>query len=161
MTDLETLYRRYVSDVHRFSYWLSGNTADADDLTSETFVRAWAGTGSIRVETAKAYLLTIARNLYLKGLRRKRRETEIDPEMSDRGCTSDARVEAQSELASVMDGLQELPEIDRAALLMRAEHEIPYEEIARALGIKPTAAKVKVHRARIFLRNRQEKERSK
>lgn len=160
MTDLEALYRRYAPDVHRFSYWLSGNAAEADDLTSETFVRAWVGTGSIRVETAKAYLLTIARNLYLKRFRQMRRESELDPEMADSAPAADARVEAKSELASALNDLQELPEIDRAALLMRAEHAIPYDEIARALGIQPTAAKVKVHRARFYLRNRREKERS-
>ncbi len=160
MNDLEALYRRYAPDVHRFSFWLSGNAADADDLTSETFVRAWAGTGSIRVETAKAYLLTIARNIYLQRQRRSRRETELDPELVDRTVGAEARVEVQSELAAALAGLQELPEVDRAALLMRAEHELPYDEIARALGIQPTAAKVKVHRARVRLRKRREKERS-
>ncbi len=51
-----------------------------------------------------------------------------------------------------MADLQTLAESDRAALLMRAEDEVPYEEIARALGISPGAAKVKVHRARQKLR---------
>jgi RNA polymerase sigma-70 factor (ECF subfamily) len=44
-----------------------------------------------------------------------------------------------------------LPEIDRAALLMRANDGLAYEEIARALGISLAAAKVKVHRARLRL----------
>jgi RNA polymerase sigma-70 factor (ECF subfamily) len=44
-----------------------------------------------------------------------------------------------------------LPETDRAALLMRAADEMPYEEIARSLGISVGAAKVKVHRARLAL----------
>ena len=47
--------------------------------------------------------------------------------------------------------LQTLPEPDRAALLMRAEDQMPYEEIAAALQITPGAAKVKVHRARLKL----------
>lgn len=112
------------------------------------------------METAKAYLLTIARNLYLQQLRRTRRETALDPEIPDEGFGADARMEIQSELAAALAGLQELQEIDRAALLMRAEHALPYGEIARALGIRPTAAKVKVHRARVHLRKRREKERS-
>jgi len=50
-----------------------------------------------------------------------------------------------------MQKLQTLPEPDRAALLMRALNEMPYEEIARALGLSLTAVKVKVHRARLAL----------
>ena len=47
--------------------------------------------------------------------------------------------------------MAELPEIDRTALLLRAEHELPYDEIARVLQISLSAAKVKVHRARLRL----------
>jgi DNA-directed RNA polymerase specialized sigma24 family protein len=41
-----------------------------------------------------------------------------------------------------------MPEIDRAAFVMRVQHELPYAEIARALGLSLTATKVKVHRVR-------------
>ena len=44
--------------------------------------------------------------------------------------------------------LQTLPEPDRAALLLRAQEHLPYEEIGRVLGMSPGAAKVRVHRAR-------------
>jgi DNA-directed RNA polymerase specialized sigma24 family protein len=51
----------------------------------------------------------------------------------------------------VLAALQGLTEIDRAALLMRSLDELPYEEIAAALKITVTAARVKVHRARTML----------
>jgi len=51
----------------------------------------------------------------------------------------------------VCAALAELPEIDRTALLLRAEHDLPYDEIARVLQISLSAAKVKVHRARLRL----------
>jgi RNA polymerase sigma-70 factor (ECF subfamily) len=47
--------------------------------------------------------------------------------------------------------LQRLAEVDRAALLMRAQGELSYEQIAAALGISVVAARVKVHRARLEL----------
>jgi RNA polymerase sigma-70 factor, ECF subfamily len=50
-------------------------------------------------------------------------------------------------LAAVLARLGRLPELDRAALLMQADG-VPYEDIARALGIGVAAAKVRVHRAR-------------
>jgi DNA-directed RNA polymerase specialized sigma24 family protein len=40
MTEFEALYGRYAADVFRFALFLSGNRADAEDITSETFVRA-------------------------------------------------------------------------------------------------------------------------
>jgi RNA polymerase sigma-70 factor (ECF subfamily) len=50
-----------------------------------------------------------------------------------------------------MAALQTLPEIDRAAVLLRAEEGMSYDEVAAALGISPVAARVKVHRARLKL----------
>jgi RNA polymerase sigma-70 factor (ECF subfamily) len=50
-----------------------------------------------------------------------------------------------------METLAGLPEVDRAAVLMRADEGLAYEEIAMALGISVASAKVKVHRARLKL----------
>ena len=50
--------------------------------------------------------------------------------------------------------LRELPELDRAALLMRTQDGMPYEEIAQVLKISIANAKVKVHRARVKLATR-------
>ena len=63
MTDFESLYKSYAPQVRRFALFLCGDAALADDITSETFVRAWIGQGKIRGATVKAYLFTIARNL--------------------------------------------------------------------------------------------------
>ena len=46
------------------------------------------------------------------------------------------------------DALLKLSELDRAAFILRVQHELPYAEISRVLGISLTAAKVKVHRVR-------------
>ena len=58
-----TLYDAHARDVFRFARYLTGDADAAADITSETFLRAWAGREAVRVETAKAYLLAIARNL--------------------------------------------------------------------------------------------------
>ena len=44
--------------------------------------------------------------------------------------------------------LQALPEIDRAAFILRVQQELPYEEVARVLQLSLVAVKVKIHRAR-------------
>ncbi len=151
MTSFGELYARYAGDVHRFALYLSGDRHEAEDITSETFVRAWTATVPIRTETVKGYLLTIARNLFLQGLPRKSRHTALDERLRDPRASTDAPAERNSELAVVLERLQSLPEGDRAALLMRAVDELSYEEIARALQITLSAAKTRVYRARLAL----------
>jgi DNA-directed RNA polymerase specialized sigma24 family protein len=50
------LYEHYARDVLRFALYLTGSRAEAEDITSETFVRAWVESDTIRVGTVKAYL---------------------------------------------------------------------------------------------------------
>ena len=75
----------------------------------------------------------------------------LDENLRDPQASPYAQAEQKAELRTVLAGLQKLPEIDRAALLMRAFDGMPYEEIARALGISLPAVKVKIHRARLAL----------
>lgn len=154
MTDLDELYRRYAPDVYRFVLHLSHDPDEAQDITSETFVRAWTAPGEIRMATVKGYLFMIARNLYLKSLRRARRHVGIDERLHDPAPGHDVVVERSLEVADALAGLRELPEIDRAALAMRAFHDLPYEDIARALGLTLSATKTRIHRARRALLER-------
>jgi RNA polymerase sigma-70 factor (ECF subfamily) len=153
MVDFGSIYARYAADLFRFALYLSGNRGDAEDITSETFVRAWVAQDSIAAETVKGYLFTIAKNLFLQGLRRAARQSELPAEVPDRAPSAYEQVEQKAEVKAVLAAMQKLPQIDRAALIMRTLDELPYQEIARVLGISETAAKVKVHRARASLMN--------
>jgi RNA polymerase sigma-70 factor (ECF subfamily) len=151
MTTIEAVYERHARDVYRFAFWLCGDRHEAEDIVSETFVRLWAGADDLRARTVKAYLFTIARNLFLQRARRTRRERGLDEQMAAPSPAPDAQAEANDELRAVARALQKLPEVDRSALLLRAQDGLPYEEIAGCLGISVSAAKVKVHRARLKL----------
>jgi RNA polymerase sigma-70 factor (ECF subfamily) len=145
------LYEHYARDVLRFAWYLTGSLSEAEDITSETFVRAWVESGTLRVETVKAYLFMIARNLHVDWRRREARRGEMVGEPPDPSPGPDEEADARAQLKAVIAALQQLPEIDRAALLMRSQDEMPYETIALALGLTPVAARVKVHRARMKL----------
>ncbi|HKM85940.1 MAG TPA: RNA polymerase sigma factor [Terriglobales bacterium] len=151
MTDFEALYQKYAQDVFRFALFLSGNRADAEDIASETFVRAWNASDGIRQSTVKGYLLVIARNCYLQGLRRSRRNLSLEDDFADRRQAPDNSAEQRAELAHVMRDLQQLPEVDRTALLMSAAEEMSYEQIAETLGLSLGAVKTRIHRARLKL----------
>ena len=151
MTDIENLYERYAGDVRRFALYLCGDMVIADEITSDTFVRAWMAAGGIRQPTVKSYLFTIARNAYTDLLRQAARHTQLDENMRDTRISAQTQMEESAEVRAVLAALQQLPEMDRTVLLMRALDEMPYEEIAETLGIPVVTAKVKVHRARLKL----------
>ena len=151
MTDIESLYQRYGPDVRRFALFLSGDPVVADEITSDTFVSAWLARERIRQPTVKSYLFAIVRNLYRDLQRHQERHAELDEYMIDKRVSAQTHMEQTAEVRAVLAALQQLPEMDRTALLMRAMDEMPYEEIAETLGIPVVTAKVKVYRARLKL----------
>jgi RNA polymerase sigma-70 factor (ECF subfamily) len=150
MLNFSALYRQYAPEVYRFALYLCGDPAMAEDLTSETFVRLW-GARDIRVATVRGYLFAIVRNLYRQGLRTSRREAPLDLKMPDRALDAESAASEKERLHWLMNQLLELPEIDRAALLMRTQHEMSYQEIAASLNISVATVKVRVHRAKLKL----------
>ena len=151
MDTLSEIYQRYAHELYRFALGLSGDPAWAEYLTAETFVRALVSPNPIRTRTVKAYLVTIARNLYLQAWRKERRMMVLNENLSDSRPGPERLAERQDELRAILAGLQTLPEMDRTALLMRAQDELPYDVIASVLGISLAAVKIKIHRARLKL----------
>ena len=135
MTSFQELYESYARDIYRFALYLSGDPALAEDVTSETFIRVWSSPEPVRLATVKAYLLTIARNLCLMERRRSSRQQALDEAVPDSSQSVARQVQSKVELDRVLRALQEFPEADRAALLMRADEEISYEEIAAVLRL--------------------------
>ena len=103
------------------------------------------------METVKAYLFTIARNLHRKQWRRQSRLEALDEAMPDQAAQPDEAAVNQDEFRRTLEAVQTLPEIDRTVLLLRAEQELSYEDIAAVTGLSVAAAKVRVFRARAKL----------
>ena len=151
LVDLGEVYRTHAHELRRFALYLSGDAALADDLVAEAFVRTWTVRDRVEATTVRGYLFAIVRNLFLRHLAHARRQTALDEHAADNRPGPDEVARGQSDLRVVLKALAGLPEIDRAAVLMRADDGLSYDEIAAALGISITAAKVKVHRARLKL----------
>jgi RNA polymerase sigma-70 factor (ECF subfamily) len=149
--DIADLYRTYAPSVFRFALYLTGERCEAEDITSETFVRAWTSPEPIKTATVKGYLFTIARNLYLQRLRKRSKHDPFEEDTPDAKASPHEQAEQREEFRAVLERLRKLPEMDRAAVLMRAIDGMPYEEIGRALGISLGAVKMKIHRARVAL----------
>jgi len=144
----EHLYNTYFPDVYRFAVWLTHDSTQAEDVASETFVRAWAKRDRLRTETLKGYLFAIARNIFLKHRHRSNKDEQLPEEMTDGSPDPHRAAAARMDLDRVTRALSQMPSPDRLALVLRTEHSLPYEEIARVLDISVGAARVKIHRAR-------------
>jgi RNA polymerase sigma-70 factor (ECF subfamily) len=142
------LYEAHAKDIYRFALYLSGNPAEAEEITMAAFFRAWTGE-PVRDTTARAYLLSIARNLYLDERRRAARHEPVE----DTHMTS-ANQHAQAELQQTMAALRQLPEEYGRPLELWAAGGLSYDEIAAELGLSVPVVKVRIHRARQKLAQR-------
>jgi RNA polymerase sigma-70 factor (ECF subfamily) len=147
MLSFHELYQEHARDVYRFALFLCGEPATAEDLTADTFVRAWSAHGSIRDATVRAYLLTITRNLWRDRQRRDWRLVPLDQAVSERTAFQ-AQAEHVIDLRWTEKLLALVANGDREALLLYARDGLSYEEIGRRLGIAAGAVKSRIFRAR-------------
>jgi len=106
------------------------------------------------MESMKAYLFAIARNLHNKQRRRQSRHVALDEAANELPDPSVSPAEAavnQEELRRTLEAVHALPELDRTVLLLRADAKLSYEDIAATTGLSVVAAKVRVFRARAKL----------
>ena len=153
------IFERHAPSVRRFLGDLLRDDSAADEATQETFVRAHARLRSLRDdERLGGFLLGIARMVSMEQMRKWRRDPvslpDEEPREPDRTANPEVLLLA-GEADRVLDGaLQVLSEDRRAALLMRLDHGLAYEEIAFALGWNLQKVKNEIHRARLQLRER-------
>ncbi|MEZ4219199.1 MAG: sigma-70 family RNA polymerase sigma factor [Myxococcota bacterium] len=158
----DRLFERWAAKLLRFLERMVHDTATAEELVQETFLRVYRARDryepSARFST---WLFHIATNLALNELRRPRRSrahTSTDgapsgpAELGDVGAArTDDVVHARRESARVERALETLPERQRAALWLAAVEGLAYAEIAESLGTTTRSVKSLVHRARTAL----------
>lgn len=152
------LFERHVVAVRRFLRDLVRDVHQADDATQEAFTRAHAQLEKLTDrDRFKPWMLGIARNVAFE-VRRVRVHDTLD---DDDDGIPDAVIPSPNPEAALLDGelerhfstaLQELSDKRRAALLMRLDHGLSYEDIAAAFGWSIPTVKNEIHRARLKLR---------
>src|SRR5437773_9086585 len=105
LADFHGLFERYSGDIYRFALYLSGDPSLAEEIAQETFVRAWVLPGEVGGGTVKAYLLTIARNLYLAERKRGARHVALSGILPDPRPGPEAVASGRLELSAVLEAL--------------------------------------------------------
>ncbi len=141
-----------------------GDTTEAEDIAQEVFLRVWSSAKRYQPQAKfTTWLMTITRNLVFNELRRRRRkpvasmEAEFEdrppPQFVDKAAITPADGALHAELEVVIqNAIEELPENQRIALVLRRYQELPYEEIATILGTTVASVKSLLFRARAELK---------
>lgn len=160
------LVRRYSSQVYSVALRILGTPEEAEEAYQETFISACQKIASFRGDSQLGtWLYRIATNAALMRLRKHRHVTlsldaplETEDGMVIPRNLADWRfdphkVALTSELREVLEkAIRELPETLRTVFVLRELEGLSTAETAKALGISESAAKVRLHRARLMLR---------
>jgi RNA polymerase sigma-70 factor (ECF subfamily) len=152
--EFSELYRTHLRDVYSYLYYRLGNHHDAEDLTEQTFLQAYRHFERAQRESdgrpLRPWLIRIAHNLAanLYRDRSRRPQSPLDEHAPLAALHStEELVSGRDELARVLEGVKQLPDDRREALIMRFALGMDNREIARALGRSDGATKVLIHRA--------------
>jgi len=151
-------YERYAVWVRSWFQRQTGSETAALDLTAETFAQAWRMLRRFRDMadgSGAPWLFGIARNLLRQYHKHNRIETAararlglpVDHEGTDDYDAVDERVAACSMAPLLEDAMRSLPTEQQQALQLRVVQQLPYEEVAGALGCSINAARLRVSRA--------------
>ena len=141
----ETRFRRVFAQLGAVTaYARRRGSLDADALAAEVMTIAWRRLADVPEDDPRPWLYATARNLLLAELRKAATERRHRHELAAPEVAPEVH-ELDPELARV---LNELSPLDREALLLTAWEELTPTEAAHALGIKPTAFRVRLLRAR-------------
>jgi len=159
------LFRLYSERVGRFVLRLAGPGGDAEDLTQETFIRAYGGIANFRGESAvSTWLCAIAVRVVRESRRREMRRRSIMDGYAGLGGLAEwlfgasrgqRREEADrrgDEARLVYEVLDRLPEIFRGVLILHEMEDMSGPEIAAVLGVSENTVWTRLHRARKMFR---------
>jgi RNA polymerase sigma-70 factor, ECF subfamily len=158
----ERVYRAHCDRVYSVCVRMTADAAQAEELTQDTFVRAWAKMGQFRGESSfSTWLHRLAVNVVLnshKGEGRKRRlismtENEDDDDAGNVGATLMAPSHfAPGEWMDIEAAIASLPPGARRVFVLHDVEGYRHEEIGTMLGITSGGSKAQLHRARMLLR---------
>ncbi len=149
------LVRRYYAGLVTMIYRLCGDSALAEDMAQETFLRAWINLPSFRLTAPlRNWLYRIAVNVTLDTLRRHKTVAEYNEELQagDQTVNPEAALLAREQARQVQQAIASLPDAARIVLVLREYGGLSYREIAETLDIPIGTVMSRLNYARDHLR---------
>ena len=149
------IYNFYVTPVYRFIYFKVSSKQDAEDITSEVFLKTWqfVTESDDEIENLRALLYRIARNLVIDSYRRKATQNltqdaevlEAVPDERQQRLLEQA--ESSVEMKSIEHVLRKMKDEYRELIILRYVEDLSISEIAEVLGKSKGSVRVQLHRA--------------
>ncbi len=150
------LIERHADRPHRVAWRMLGDATEAEDVAQEAVLRLWQNAGTWRGEGpgVAAWLTRVATNLCLDRLRKRARLSDEEaPERADESPLADALIAGEQDREAVIRALGNLPERQRAAIVLTYYEELPNAEAAAMLEMNLKAFESLLLRARRALKS--------
>lgn len=155
-------YDEYVDRIYRFIYFKVPTPQEAEDLTSEVFLKFWqAVQNQDNVKNIKSYIYSIARNIVVDFYRSKSNRYEVSltaslDDMQFQSLKSDLdilqKIDGKTEISKLFSAVNNLKDEYKEVILLRYIEEIPIKEISQIIDKSKGATRVLIHRALKALR---------
>ncbi len=153
----EKLYEAHYMRVFSYAMTLSGDRTMAEEITQETFFRAFAKSGEFRKESDEVtWLCAIAKNYFYDERRRQSKHEPIPEEVPDTGKGIEQAAADRDSSFRIHVALHALEEPFREIFELRVFGELSFREIGTIFGKTENWARVTYHRARLKLQERME-----
>lgn len=170
----EQIVRRFHDRVYRLAYGMTKNQTEAEEVVQDTFLNVFRSLASFRADSSPStWIYRVAANSALMRLRTKRRKPLLSLDEVPNGASTNGNVESLTppgawsrqpdeklltkELGTIIDAaVDQLPEKYRLVLLLRDVEGLSNEDVASTLGLTLPTVKSRLHRSRMFVRERLE-----
>jgi RNA polymerase sigma factor (sigma-70 family) len=147
------IYRRYHQDLYRYCMAILGDSQDAQDALQNTMLKVMRALPDERREIRlKPWLYRIAHNEAIDLVRARRSAQPLDPGLEAPGAAPAEQAEQRANLRRLLIDLEDLPQRQRGALLMRELGGLTFAEIGSALGASQAVVRQTIYEARLNLR---------
>ena len=148
------IYETHGKPVWRFIYFKCGNTAQADDLVQEAFIKLWQNCAKVPQEKAKSFLYTVCNNAFLNEVAHNKvvlKYAKAKPTKTNYQSPEFLMEEKQFQ-EKLKNSLENLTEAQRTAFLLNRIEGKKYAEIAEMLNISVKAVEKRMSKALVTLR---------
>jgi RNA polymerase sigma-70 factor, ECF subfamily len=139
------LYECHLSQVFRYFYYRLGHREDAEDLTEQTFLKAWQAIGGYDYRGAPfaAWIFRIAHNLLVDHRRRRSPTEELDEEIeiADLADGPEEVVAQRLKALELGQALRQLSEVEQSVVALRFIHGLEHRTVARIVGKSEVATR--------------------
>jgi len=150
----EQLFDAYCDELRHYIFYKSGDEEVAEDIVQDAFLKIWEMRATVRPETARALLYTIATNQFANKYKRQKLKFKFQQTIvEDRTFeTPEFEMEVKEFDRKLQQVLSELSEKSRTVFLMNRMDQMTYNEIAKNLDISVKAVEKRMKKALEFLR---------